>query len=242
MQLKDRIAVITGASAGIGRAIAQMFAAEGAHVIIVARSMSKLEELRSQIESSGGSATIEIADVSAEDQVEAVFGRCRERFGRVDVLVNNAGVTTRSATDELPLAEWKRVMDINVTGAFLCARAALRVMKPHKSGKIINIGSLAVKSPRPNSAAYTTSKFALEGLTKSLAVDGREFGITACVIHLGNTQSEFWRGREELATREGIMPADQVARVATFVASMPPDINIFETVVHPSRMSWIGRG
>ena len=236
------VAIVTGASSGIGKAVAEIYASEGATVVVVARSADKLNLLTRTIEESGARAMAIPADVSVEADVRRVFSETLRAHGRVDILVNNAGVTTRLPTDELPLAEWQRVIDVNVTGAFLCAREALRAMKPRKSGRIINIGSVAAKAPRPDSIAYTTSKAALEGMTRSLAIDARDFGIGVSVIQPGNTMSELWIKRGALAAKEGIMDARDVARVALLIASLPADTNLFEAVVHPIRMPWIGRG
>lgn len=241
-QLEGRIAIITGASTGIGRAIAKAYSQEGAVSVIVARSSDKLNELVREIESAGGRAHAMSADVSVEAEVQGVFSGVLQCYGRVDILVNNAGTTSRLPTDELPLADWERVIAVNVTGAFLCAREALRAMKPRRSGRIINIGSVAAKAPRPDSIAYTTSKAALEGMTRSLAIDAREWGISASILQPGNTLSELWRKRGALAEKEGIMDPQDVARVAILIASLPNDTNLFEAIVHPIRMPWIGRG
>jgi NAD(P)-dependent dehydrogenase (short-subunit alcohol dehydrogenase family) len=236
--LRGRAAIVTGASSGVGKAIAELYAEEGAHVVLVARSRASLETLAGDIVKAGGSALAMPADVTSETEIEAVIGETVRMFGSLDILVNNAGVTTRLPTDELPLETWKQVIDVNVTGVFICAKAALRVMKPQGRGRIINVGSVAAKAPRPDAVAYTTSKAALEGLTRSLAIDGRDHGVTASVLQPGNTQSALWRERGALAEREGIMSARDVARVAV----LPDEINLFEAIVHPIRMPWIGRG
>jgi NAD(P)-dependent dehydrogenase (short-subunit alcohol dehydrogenase family) len=240
--LNGRVAIVTGASSGVGQAIAKLYAEEGANVVLVARSKPSLEALAQEIAETNGSAIAMPADVTAESEIEAVVDESARRFGSLDILVNNAGVTTRLPTDELPLETWKQVIDVNVTGVFICAKAALRVMKRQGRGRIINVGSVAAKSPRPDAVAYTTSKAALEGLTRSLAIDGRDHGVTASVLQPGNTQSALWRERGALAEREGIMSARDVARVAVLMASLPDEINLFEAIVHPIRMPWIGRG
>lgn len=240
--MNGRVAIVTGASSGVGRAIAKLYAEEGAKVVLVARSKPSLEALAYEIAETNGSAIAMPADVTSESEIEAVVDETARKFGSLDILVNNAGVTTRLPTEELPLETWKQVIDVNVTGVFICAKAALRVMKRQGRGRIINVGSVAAKSPRPNAVAYTTSKAALEGLTRSLAIDGRDHGVTASVLQPGNTQSALWRERVALAEREGIMSARDVARVAVLMASLPDEINLFEAIVHPIRMPWIGRG
>jgi NAD(P)-dependent dehydrogenase (short-subunit alcohol dehydrogenase family) len=241
-QLEERVAIVTGASSGIGEAIAKDYAAEGATVVLVARSADKLASLARTIKGGGGRAVEAPGDVRIEADVKRIFSCVLAEYGRVDILVNNAGVTTRLPTVELPLSEWQHVIDVNVTGAFLCAREALRAMKPTRSGRIINIGSVAAKAPRPDSIAYTTSKAALEGMTRSLAIDAREFGIGVSVIQPGNTMSALWIERGELAAQEGLMQGHDVGRVAVLIAALPAGVNIFEVIVHPMRMPWIGRG
>jgi NAD(P)-dependent dehydrogenase (short-subunit alcohol dehydrogenase family) len=241
-QLEGRIAIVTGASTGIGKAIAKEYSQEGAVSVAVARSPDKLGTLVQEIASAGGRAEAIAADVSIEADVQRVFSSVLQRYGRVDILVNNAGITSRLPTDELPLADWERVIAVNVTGAFLCAREALRAMKPRRSGRIINIGSVAAKAPRPDSIAYTTSKSALEGMTRSLAIDARDWGIGVSVLQPGNTRTELWTRRGALAEKEGIMDPRDVARVAVLIASLPNGTNLFEAIVHPIRMPWMGRG
>ncbi|MEJ2165455.1 MAG: SDR family NAD(P)-dependent oxidoreductase [Desulfobacterales bacterium] len=241
-QLQDRIAVITGASTGIGQSIAAAFAAEGAKTILASRSREKLELAAEKIRSAGGTASVVPTDVTAEDEVIALFRQTLDTFGRVDILVNNAGVSQGGPPDELSLEVWQRVLGVNLTGAFLCSREAFKIMKAQRSGRIINIGSVSAKVPRVNSAPYTTSKFGLEGLTRSLALDGREYGITVSIIHPGNTATPIWQGREETARREGVMSADDLARVAVTIAALPPDVNMLETIVLPVTMPFVGRG
>ena len=241
-QLSGIVAIVTGASSGIGKAIAEVYAEEGATVVLVSRNQEKLDLVVSGITALQGEATSFAADVTSEHDVANLFSTVLEKFGRIDVLINNAGVTARLPTVDLPVEDWKHVIDVNVTGIFLCSKAALQVMKKRQSGRIINIGSVAAKAPRQHSIAYTTSKSALEGLTRSLALDAREFGVTASLIQPGNTQSDLWRERGALADKEGIMSARDVARVAVLVAALPADVNMYETVICPIRMPWMGRG
>lgn len=241
-QLADKVAVVTGASTGIGQSLAVTFAKEGAKVVLAARRRDALEELARRIEASGGTAVAAPTDVTVEAQVLDLFRRALDAFGRVDILVNNAGIAVGKPTDELSLDAWRSVIDCNVTGAFLCAREAFKIMKRQHGGRILNIGSVSAKVPRAHSAAYTTSKFALEGLTRSLAVDGREHGIAASVLQPGNVVTPLWDGREDVMRREGAMSPDDLARIAVTMLSLPPDVNLYEAIVLPLSMPMLGRG
>jgi NAD(P)-dependent dehydrogenase (short-subunit alcohol dehydrogenase family) len=241
-KLQDRIAVITGASTGIGKSIAIAYAAEGAKTVLASRSTEKLEAVAQKIKRDGGSARVVPVDVTVEDAVVGLFQQTLAAFGRVDILVNNAGVSKGAPTHELSLKVWRQVIDVNLTAAFLCSREALKIMKSQRSGRIINIGSVSAKVPRVHSAAYTTSKFGLEGLTRSLALDAREFGIAVSILHPGNTLTPIWTGREEVARKEGVMSPDDLARVAVTIATLPPEINLLESIVLPVSMPFVGRG
>ena len=241
-KLQDRIAVITGASTGIGQSIAAAFAAEGAKTVLASRNREKLEAAAGEIRRTGGQAMVMATDVTVEDEVISLFRRTLDAFGRVDILVNNAGVSKGSPPDELSLEVWQRVLDVNLTGAFLCSREAFKIMKNQRSGRIISIGSVSAKVPRVNSAPYTTSKFGLEGLTRSLALDGREHGIAVSIIHPGNTMTPIWTGREEIAREEGVMAPDDLARIAVTIAALPAEVNMLETIVLPVSMPFVGRG
>ena len=241
-QLQDRIAVITGASTGIGRSIAAAFAAEGAKTVLASRNREKLAAAAHEIQRTSGQVLVIQTDVMSEDEVIDLFRQTLDKFGRVDILVNNAGLSQGGPPDELSLELWQRVLGVNLTGAFLCSREAFKIMKAQRSGRIINIGSVSAKVPRINSAPYTTSKFGLEGLTRSLALDGREYGIAVSIIHPGNTATPIWQGREEIARREGVMSPDDLARVAVTIAALPPEVNMLESIVLPVSMPFVGRG
>jgi len=241
-QLLDRVAVITGASTGIGQGIATAYAAEGAKVVLAARNREKLDAVAELIRAGGGTALVVPTDVTDEGEVIALFRQTVEAFGRADILLNNAGISAGGPPDELSLETWRKVLDVNLTGAFLCSREALRVMKPQRSGRIINIGSVSAKVPRRHAAPYAASKFALEGLTRSMALDAREFGIAVSILHPGNTESPLWQGREEVARQEGLMAAADLARVAVLMAALPPEVNFLEGVVLPVSMPFLGRG
>ncbi len=241
-QLTDRIAVITGASMGIGKSIAIAYAAEGAKVVLAARNSEKLKAVAEEIRRAGGTALVVPTNVTIEEETINLFQQALKAFDRVDILVNSAGITSRTPTEELSLGEWKHVLDVNLTGAFLCSREAFKMMKRQRSGRIINIGSISAKVPRPNNAPYTTSKFALEGLTRSLALDGRDYGIAVSILHPGNTMTQLWQGNEDKVQKEGIMSPDVLAQVAVLMAALPQGVNMFEGILLPVSMPFLGRG
>jgi NAD(P)-dependent dehydrogenase (short-subunit alcohol dehydrogenase family) len=241
--LNDKVAIVTGASTGIGRAISIAYAQEGAKVVLAARRREKLESLAAEVTAAGGTPLIVPTDVTSEEQVVALFAATVKAFGRIDIVVNNAGTAVSKPTEELTLAEWRTVVDCNLTGAFLCSREAFKVMKPQRSGRILNIGSISSKMPRPNAAPYTSTKYAIEGLTHSLAVDGRSFGITASVLHPGNVVSDIWGGRADyVREKEGMMAAEELARVAVLMVTLPPDVNLYQAVILPVSQPFLGRG
>jgi NAD(P)-dependent dehydrogenase (short-subunit alcohol dehydrogenase family) len=250
-QLQDRVAIVTGASNGIGRGIAEMFAAEGARTVLVARRAELLEEVAAGIRARGGEALPVPTDLTREGDVLALFDTVRQRWGRLDVLVNNAGVATHRNTEDITLDYWREVLDINITAAFLCSREAIRIMKEQtpQGGRIINMGSVSAKTPRPDSLPYTTTKFAIQGMTHQLTMDGRKHNIVASIIHPGATLSSFStrRGRTKAgpgATPDDyVMAAEDVARVAVLMAALPPEVNLYEATILPNHMrSFIGRG
>jgi NAD(P)-dependent dehydrogenase (short-subunit alcohol dehydrogenase family) len=250
-QLQDRVAIVTGASNGIGRAIAEMFAGEGAKTVLVARRAALLDEVASGIRSRGGEALPVPTDVTQEDQVAALFDRTTKAYGRLDILVNNAGVATHINTEQISLKYWREVLDINITAAFLCCREAIRIMKDQtpQGGRIINMGSISAKTPRPDSLPYTTTKFAMQGMTHQLTMDGRKHGIVASIIHPGATLSSFsaLAGRTTAgagATPDDyVMAAEDVARVAVLMCALPPEVNLYEATILPNHQrSFISRG
>ena len=189
-RLEGKTALITGASRGIGQGLAEAFSAEGATLIITARSSDRLNELAKRL-SKGGTKVLPIkADVTDEQDVDRLFTEAIARFPRLDILVNNAGVFDGGPLDELSLESWEKVMAVNLRGPFLCTRQAMRIMKKQRGGRIINIGSIAAQRVRPFSAPYSTSKHGLWGLTQVTALEGRQFGITCGCLHPGNTEVE----------------------------------------------------
>jgi len=250
-QLQGKIAIVTGASNGIGRGIAEAFAAEGARTVLVARRAALLDEVAAGIERNGGEALALTADLTREEEIVALFATVQKTFGRLDVLVNNAGIATHRETEDISLDYWRAALDINITAPFLCSREAIRIMKAQtpQGGRIINIGSVSAKTPRPDSLPYTVTKFGLQGMTHQLTMDGRKHDIVASIIHPGATLSSFStrRGRTQAGRGERpddyIMAAADVARVAVLMAALPGEVNLYEATILPNHMrSFIGRG
>jgi NAD(P)-dependent dehydrogenase (short-subunit alcohol dehydrogenase family) len=250
-QLQDKVAIVTGASNGIGRAIAETFAAEGAKTVLVARRAELLDEVAAGIRANGGEALTVAADLSKEAEIVALFAKIKETYGRLDVLVNNAGVATHINTEDISLQYWQEVLDINLTAPFLCSREAIRIMKAQtpQGGRIINVGSVSAKTPRPDSLPYTATKFAMQGMTHQLTMDGRKYGVVSSILHPGATLSSFStrRGRTKAgpgATPDDyVMAAEDVAKVAVLMAALPGEVNLYEATILPNQMrSFIGRG
>ncbi|MBH53260.1 MAG: short-chain dehydrogenase [Opitutaceae bacterium] len=242
ISLKEKVCLITGASTGIGAAIAQTFSKDGATVVLAARSAEKLNAFAESIQKQGGSAIPVETDVCSEASVIALFDRIKSECSSLDILINNAGISAGGPVEDLEFETWRSVMQVNLDGAFLCSREAFKIMKSQGSGRIINIGSVSAIMPRVHSAPYTTSKFALEGLTRSLALDGRQFGISVGVLQPGNTLTPLWDDRLEVANKEGTMDANDLAEIALSMARLPDGISVLESTILPISMPFLGRG
>ena len=239
--------LITGAGAGIGRATAQRFLAEGWRVALMGRREAPLRET-----AGGHDALIVSGDVGVPGDVDAAFACIRAEWGHLDVLFNNAGIAAKAAPiDEIPVEDWLAVMQTNISGMVLCARAAFGLMR-HQSpqgGRIINNGSISAHAPRPGSVPYTVSKHAVTGLTKTLALDGRPFNIACGQIDIGNALTEmtarFTKGVQQAdgAVRvEPTMPAEEVAAAVLHMAMLPLTTNIPFMTIMARDMPFIGRG
>lgn len=252
MNANGKVAVITGAGSGIGKRTALALLAEGYSVVLAGRRADALEQTIVDAGENGSRALAVPTDVASQESVRALFAATAERFGRVDLLFNNAGRgSPRHEFDEIPLADWQAVVDVNLTGSFLCAQEAFRMMKNQKpmGGRIINNGSISAHAPRPNSSPYTATKHAITGLTKSLALDGRPYDIVAGQIDIGNAATEMTErmtGGVLQATGETkVEPRMDVAHVAStlvHMASLPLDANIQFVTVMATKMPYIGRG
>ena len=236
--LQNRVVVVTGASSGIGEACAVAFAEKGASVVLAAR---RAERLAGLVERLGDAALAVTTDVTDEAAVQNLFDRAIERFGTVDVLINNAGIADSTAVYEMSLDTWRQVIETNLTSAFLCSRAAFRVMKDKGRGRILNIGSISARVPRQNSPAYAASKWGLDGLTRSLAIDGREFNIAASIFHPGIVATEIAPGAVKLPEDFAASPED-IAGVIVHMCDLPDHLNFYEGMVVQIDLPFLGRG
>jgi NAD(P)-dependent dehydrogenase (short-subunit alcohol dehydrogenase family) len=247
-----RVALVTGAGTGIGRAVALEFLAQGYRVVLAGRRRDPLEATRTAAGEDGVRALVVPTDVSDEHAVRDLFDTAQREYGRLDVLFNNAGRGAPAMPiEELPVSVWREVVDTNLTGMFLCAQAAIRVMKAQspQGGRIINNGSISAHAPRPFSIAYTATKHAVTGLTKSISLDCRPYGIACGQIDIGNAATDM---TERMAA--GILQADgstkveprmDVAHVAQAVAAMarlPLDANVQFMTIMATNMPFVGRG
>ncbi len=248
----SRVAMVTGAGSGIGRAVALKLQAAGFDVALLGRRVSELEKTAADAAAGGGSFLITPADVMFENGVHAAFQKTLQVFGRLDLLFNNAGTFTQGVPiEDLPVEEWRRVVDVNLTGPFLCAREAIRIMKAQtpKGGRIINNGSISAQVPRPFSAAYTATKHAITGLTKSISLDCRADNIACSQIDIGNAATDL---TAKMAS--GILQADgrmmveprmdvsHVADAVLYIANLPLDANVQQMTLMATTMPFIGRG
>lgn len=239
-----KVAIVTGASSGLGRALAVALAGAGMRIVVGARRKDRLDSLVTEVTADGAEALAVECDVRDEAQVEAMFAAALDRFGRIDVLINNAGLADHTPTDEMSSARWREVIDTNLTGAFYCAREALRVMKRQGGGRMIHVGSLSALVPRENTVAYAASKFALTGLNHSLALDGRAFGVASSIFHPGVIGTEL-EGRPQSAPGSASgqrIGADVAARAILAMIDLPDHVNFLEGTMLPLPMPFLGRG
>ncbi len=247
-----RVAVVTGAGSGIGRLAAVALARDGFAVVAAGRHLSTLETTRSEIEADGGQARAVVADVADEGSVRGLFAATVEAYGRLDLLFNNAGTAAPPAPlGEVRTEDWQRVVATNLTGSFLCTREAFRLMAAQDpaGGRIINNGSISAHVPRPGSVAYTATKHAITGLTKSTSLDGRRYSIACGQIDIGNADTAMVgamvAGVEQAdgsVRPEPTMDAAAVAGAVAYMAGLPLDANVQFMTVMATKMPYIGRG
>ena len=252
MAEQSKVAIVTGAGTGIGAAASLALAAEGFAVTLAGRRAQLLEETIAQA-GDGASRMLAVStDVGKPDSVAALFAATVEKFGRVDVLFNNAGISAPPIPlEDLTYEQWQAVVDVNITGAFLCTQEAFHVMKDQdpRGGRIINNGSISAYVPRPNSAPYTATKHAMTGLTRSTSLDGRKYDIACGQIDIGNADTDMAaifkvgvpQPYGEIAI-EPTMDVDNVARAVVYMASLPLDANVQFMTVMATKMPFIGRG
>jgi len=251
MSASNKVAVVTGAGTGIGKAVAVALLRHGWRVALAGRRREPLEQAIRDAGADAAGALAVPTDVADPASVRALFAATKERFGRVDLLFNNAGISVGAPFEDLTFEQWKSVVDVNLTGSFLCAQAAFRQMKEQspRGGRIINNGSISAHAPRPNSAAYTSTKHAISGLTKSLSLDGRKYDIACGQIDIGNAATEMAMkmatGVPQANGQIAVEPLMDVAHVATsvlYMAELPLEANVQFLTVMASKMPFVGRG
>ena len=246
----SKVVLVTGAGTGIGRAVALAFLRDGHRVVLAGR---RVEPLQSVAKESGSERALAVpTDVGNPDSVAALFAQIKEKFGRLDVLVNNAGVSGLGMSfEDIGFEQWQNIVNINLTGSFLCAQGAFKIMKDQlpQGGRIINNGSISAHAPRPNSAPYTSTKHAITGLTKSLSLDGRKYNIACGQIDIGNALTELSarmtkgvpQANGEVAI-EPMMEATEVADAVIHMAALPLTTNVQFMTIMATKMPFVGRG
>ncbi len=247
-----KTAIVTGAGTGVGKAVAAALVNAGWNTVFCGRRQDVLDAAVAESKDAAGRAVAIACDVTDPAAVDALFERTAREFGRVDLLFNNAGRSLKSTTiDEMSVEAWNDVVAVNLTGSFLCARAAFRTMRAQKpmGGRIINNGSVSAQAPRPGSVAYTATKHAITGLTKSLSLDGRPFNIACGQVDIGNALTEMAmpmttgvpQANGTIAA-EPVMDVKHVAETVLYMAGLPLDANVLFVTVMATNMPLVGRG
>jgi NAD(P)-dependent dehydrogenase (short-subunit alcohol dehydrogenase family) len=254
MASTSKIALVTGAGTGVGRAAALALMNAGFTVVLAGRRKDKLDEVAAEGAKAGGKSLPVTADIADPASIASLFAKLMQAFGRLDLLFNNAGVGAPAMPlEDLPFDKWKAAVDTNLTGSFLCTQEAFRIMKDQtpRGGRIINNGSIAAHTPRPLTVAYTATKHAITGLTKATALDGRAYDIACGQIDIGNAVSPL---TERMVTGEGVlqpdgrkmieprMDAEDVGAAIVYMASLPPSANVLFMTVMATKMPYVGRG
>jgi NAD(P)-dependent dehydrogenase (short-subunit alcohol dehydrogenase family) len=252
MASSRKIALVTGAGSGIGRASAVALAKAGFNVVIASRTKAALDEVAKEIQAAGGEALVVPTDVGDPAQVKALFAKTKEKYGRLDVIFNNAGRGTPPVPlEDVTLEDWNSTVAANLTGPFVCTQEAFKIMKNQnpRGGRIINNGSISAYAPRPFSAPYTSTKHAVSGLTRATALDGRAYDIACSQIDIGNAVTPM---TERMA--QGVLQPDgskkveprvaveHVANAIVYIASLPLDANVLFMNVMATKMPFVGRG
>jgi NAD(P)-dependent dehydrogenase (short-subunit alcohol dehydrogenase family) len=247
-----KVALITGAGTGVGKASARKLVEAGFQVVLTGRRLGLLQAAAAEIDPAGQATLAIAADVAKPADVEALFKTIMERYGRLDVLFNNAGAGAPPVLlEDLTYEQWTTVVGVNLTGAFLCTQQAFRIMKAQtpQGGRIINNGSISAHVPRPNSAPYTATKHAMTGLTRSTSLDGRKYGIACGQIDIGNADTDMAQKMKEGVPQangtiaiEPMMDPDHVGQAVAYMASLPLASNVQFMTVMATNMPFIGRG
>ncbi|PZP52215.1 MAG: 3-oxoacyl-ACP reductase [Azospira oryzae] len=252
MRSHNKVAVVTGAGTGIGKAVALALLRDGYCVALAGRRREPLEQTASEAGPAASRALVVPTDVSDPSSVRNLFARTKEAFGRLDLLFNNAGIFVPGASlEDVPFEHWKASLDVNLTGAFLCTQEAFKIMKSQnpRGGRIINNGSISAHAPRPHSVAYTATKHAITGLTKSTSLDGRKYDIACGQIDIGNAATEMAAKFAQGALQadgsikpEPLIDLAHVASAVLYMANLPLEANVQFMTVMATKMPFIGRG
>ena len=252
MASATKVALVTGAGTGIGKHSALALLREGYAVVLAGRRKDLLEATAAEGKATGSPTLVVPTDVGDPESVRALFAKTKDTFGRLDLLFNNAGIGAPPVPmEDLPFEKWKAVVDVNLTGAFVCTQEAIKIMKSQqpRGGRIINNGSISAHAPRPNSVAYTATKHAITGLTKSTSLDGRKYDIACGQIDIGNAATEMTERMKKGVLQangsvevEPTMDVQNVARAVVYMASLPLDANVQFLTVMATKMPFVGRG
>ena len=241
-QLDGKVALVTGSSRSIGKAIAIALAKEGASLVLAARNVEGLNATAKVIRDLRRDVEVVPTDLKIEAQIDNLFKKTMARFGRLDILVNNGGVFDGGPIDKISTEAWDNVIATNLRAPFLCTRAAFGIMKAQGGGRIINIGSISASRVRQNNAPYSSAKFGLVGLTHTTALEGREFNITCGILHPGNVERDAQPRESPGWAKEPKMSQEEIAAAAVYMACQPANVNVLEIIQLPRDQLYLGRG
>jgi NAD(P)-dependent dehydrogenase (short-subunit alcohol dehydrogenase family) len=252
MATATKVALVTGAGTGIGKHSALALMREGYAVVLAGRRKDLLEATAAEGKATGSPSLVVPTDVSDPESIRTLFAKTKDTFGRLDLLFNNAGIGAPPVPmEDLPFEKWKAVVDTNLTGSFICTQEAIKIMKSQqpRGGRIINNGSISAHAPRPFSVAYTSTKHAITGLTKSTSLDGRKYDIACGQIDVGNAATEMTERMKKGVPQangtvevEPTMDVQNVAKAVVYMASLPLDANVQFLTVMATKMPFVGRG